>query len=68
MSREKGELVTMVPYEINKMTVTLTEKRTLSPDGREMTVETVTAVQHGYEGGNANNTSAPMKDVWVRSR
>jgi hypothetical protein len=67
VSWNESELVTMRPLQINQMTVTVTEKRTLSADGREMTVETVTAVQHGYEGGNANTASAPSKDVYVRT-
>jgi hypothetical protein len=60
------ELTTSTPLSVNGMAVTTMEKRTLSPDGREMTVETVVTVEHGYEGKGINYSS-PVKDVYVKT-
>ena len=59
-------LVTITPHEINGMAVTTTERRTLSPDGREMAVVTQLEVQHGYQGLNPQNASRPSRNVYVR--
>ena len=67
ISEWKGnELSTSTPLNVNGMAVTTFEKRTLSADGREMTVETTVTVQHGYEGKGINYSS-PIKDVYVRT-
>ena len=49
------------------MTVTRTELRSLDPNAREMKVETIVAVQHGYGGGvlEPNNRST-FTDVYTK--
>jgi len=57
-------LVTYTPVHINSMALVVLEKRTVSADSTEMTVETMVTVQHGYEAGN--NYSSPIKDIYTR--
>lgn len=65
MNWERDSLVTITPHQINGMAVTTTERRTLSADGRHMTVVTTLEVQHGYQG-DGRNASPPARDVYVR--
>ena len=60
-------LDTMTPILINDKSVTIIEKRQLSQDGKEMTIETSVAVQHGYDGKGMNYSLVPVKDVYIRS-
>lgn len=59
-------LVTITPHSVNGMAVTTTERRTLSPDGREMTVVSTLRVEHGYSGTGSVNFSSPSTDVYIR--
>jgi hypothetical protein len=63
---EGDTMVTLTAYQVNGQTVTTTERRTLSADGREMTVVTQLQVQHGYSAGP--NASRPLTDVYVREQ
>jgi hypothetical protein len=60
-------LVTTTIYHINGMATTKIERRTLEPGGRELTVETVVQVEHGYQ---SNENSRPgynvVKDIYTR--
>src|SRR5262245_54831293 len=58
-------LITLTPHEVNGMAVTTTERRTLSANRKEMTVVTSLQIQHGYQGQNAQNYSAPVTDVYI---
>ena len=57
-------LVTYTPVHINGMALVVLEKRSLSTDSKDMIVETMVTVQHGYEAGN--NYSSPIKDIYTR--
>jgi hypothetical protein len=63
---EDGTLMTVTPYEVNEMAVTTIERRSLSSNGKEMTIVRTVAVQHGYESGP--NASAPLTQVFQRAR
>jgi len=58
-----GRLETQRVLSINGKTVTQVERRSLDDTGREMTVETLVQVQHGYETGQAHNGA---KNVYVK--
>jgi len=64
MRWEDGSLVTLTPYEVNGMAVTTVERRSLSDNGRAMTIVTTVEVQHGYQAGP--NYSGPLKQVFTR--
>ena len=68
VSLDGNTLETITPHKVNGMTVTTTERRTLSANGREMIVVTQLVVHHGYEGSgtNVSNVSSPARDVYVR--
>ena len=51
--------------EIKGKTVTMRQARTLSADGREMIVERLIEVEHGYDIKGGQNFSK-VKDVFVR--
>ena len=61
------QLVTEVSGEIRGQTVSFKQTRSLNAAGTEMTVESITIVQHGYslEGGKTYGTA---KDVYVRAK
>ncbi len=60
----KGDtMVTLTAYQVNGQTVTTTEERTLSANGREMTVVMQLQVHHG-----GYPTSSPLTDVYVREQ
>jgi hypothetical protein len=63
---EGDNLVTETQRPVNGYTVTVKETRSLAPGGREMTVETVVIVQHGYSMPGAKNYGA-SKDVFTRN-
>jgi hypothetical protein len=63
---EGDKLVTETQRPVNGYTVTVKESRTLHPSSREMTVETMVIVQHGYSMPGAKNYGS-SKDVFVRS-
>ena len=50
---------------VQNSTVTTVYVHTLSPNGREMTVDKTLTVQHGYQGQSATNTGHG-KDVYIR--
>ena len=58
--------VTVVAGSIQKEPVSVQETRTLSADGKEMFVDVVLIVQHGYSPMTSNYGTG--KDVYVRSR
>lgn len=62
---EGDRLVTETQRPVNGYTVTVKESRTLAPNGREMTVETMVIVQHGYSMPGAKNYGS-SKDIFVR--
>jgi len=45
------KLITRLITDINKQAITVEEARTLNPAGREMTVEVMLVVEHGYQSG-----------------
>ncbi len=60
---EGDRLITEALINIQGKTVTMRQERTLSADGREMTVERLVEVEHGYTA--AQNFST-VKDVFTR--
>jgi hypothetical protein len=60
-------LVTETVQNISGQTVTTRETRSLTSDGREMVVERVVEVEHGYTMKDAQNYSV-VKDVFVRAK
>ena len=62
-----AKLVTELVSEIKGQTVSYRQMRFLNASGTEMTVETVTTVQHGYGIKDGKNYSI-TKDVYVRSK
>ena len=48
---EGSKLVTTLVTDINKQAITVQEVRSLDPAGREMTVELMLVVEHGYQSG-----------------
>ena len=62
---DHNELTTATPMQINGKTITIYERRTLTPDLREMIVETSIRVEHGYEGQGINQ-SKPVQDIYVK--
>jgi hypothetical protein len=62
-----ASLVTVTVYRVNGMSAKKTEKRWLSDNGREMTVETEMQMQHGYESdGKGPAGYGAAKDVYIR--
>jgi hypothetical protein len=59
-------LVTEGTRIVQGQTVSVRERRTLDPSGREMTVETLVVVQHGYSMRGGQNFGA-SKDVYRRA-
>ena len=60
-------LMTETVYRVNGMAMSRTERRRLSADGREMTVETEIQMEHGYEsGGRGPAGYGTAKDVYVK--
>jgi hypothetical protein len=59
-----GRLMLMTVLTVNGKAVTSTEALTLSADGRELIVETVLQIHHGYETPGA---SGKGKDIYVRA-
>ena len=59
------KLITETHRNINSTAVTVLEVRSLSDNGKEMTVNRTLTVQHGYSGTGAKNY-ASAKDVFVR--
>lgn len=70
-----AKLVTRLVTDINKQAITIEETRTLGAAGREMTVEVMLVVEHGYQTGgtgivrpqNSPNTSKGI-NVFVKVR
>lgn len=71
---EGPRLVTRLVTDINKQAVTVEEVRNLVANGREMTVEVMLVVEHGYQSGgtgvlrsqNSPNTSKGV-NVFVKT-
>ena len=71
---EGPTLVTRLVTDINKQAVTVEEVRNLTANGREMTVEVMLVVEHGYQSGgtgvlrsqNSPNTSKGV-NVFVKT-
>ena len=61
------KLVTEAVTDINGQTVSYRQMRFLNASGTEMTVETITIVQHGYGIKDGKNYST-TKDVYVRAK
>jgi hypothetical protein len=61
------KLVTEAVTEIQGQTVSYRQMRFLNASGTEMTVETITVVQHGYAIKDGKNYSI-TKDVYVRAK
>ena len=66
-SWDGANLVTEVVNDIKGQTVSYRQIRFLNAAGTEMTVETITIVQHGYAMKDGKNYST-TKDVYVRSK
>lgn len=62
---EGNQLITESLLDIQGKTVTMRQVRTLENDGREMTVERVVEVEHGYTLKDAQNYST-VKDVFIK--
>ena len=70
-----AKLITRLVTDINKQAITVEEARSLDPAGREMTVEVMLVVEHGYQSGgtgvvrpqNSPNTSKGI-NVFVKAR
>ena len=62
---EGDQLVTETAQNIQGQTVTTKEVRTLQPGGREMIVERLVTVEHGYTLRGAQNYGT-AKDVFTR--
>lgn len=60
------KLVTETQRQVQGYTVTVKEARTLAPGGREMTVETMVIVQHGYSMPGVKNYGT-SKDVFTKA-
>jgi hypothetical protein len=60
-----AKLITETARNIQNSTITTLHVHTLSPNGREMTIDKTLTVQHGYQGMSATN-SGHGKDVYVR--
>lgn len=68
-----AKLVTRLVTDINKQAITVEEVRSLAPGGKEMTVEVMLVVEHGYQSGgtgvvrpqNSPNTSKGI-NVFVK--
>ena len=50
LRREGADLITETVYVVNDQPVTVTERLRITPDGTEMTAETMLRVEHGYQG------------------
>ena len=61
------KLVTEAVADISGQTVSYRQMRFLNASGTEMTVETITIVQHGYAIKDGKNYST-TKDVYVRAK
>jgi len=61
------KLVTEAITDISGQTVSYRQMRFLNASGTEMTVETITIVQHGYAMKDGKNYST-AKDVYVRTK
>jgi len=61
------KLVTELVSDIKGQTVSYRQMRFLNASGTEMTVETVTTVQHGYGIKDGKNYSI-TKDVYIRAK
>jgi len=59
------KLVVETVRNVNNSTVSAIEIHTLSPNGREMTIDKTLTVQHGYMGQSAP-TMGHGKDIFVR--
>ena len=55
--RENGALITETVYEISNAPMTIREVLSVSPDGRELTVNATVRLEHGYEGPLAAGAS-----------
>ena len=66
---ETGKLVVETARELQGSTITTHEVHSLSPDGREMTIEKTLTVQHGYQGASPSiaPTTGHGKDLFVRT-
>jgi hypothetical protein len=62
---EGNQLITESLLDIQGKTVTMRQVRTLENDGREMIVERVVEVEHGYTLKDAQNYST-VKDVFLK--
>lgn len=59
------DLVTTAWLDINGKAVTRTQTLSVDSTGREMTIETLLRVQHGYKGTDPSNENR-LRDVYVK--
>jgi hypothetical protein len=64
---DHAKLVTEVTDEIQGQAVSFKQTRSLNEGGTEMTIESLTVVQHGYSLSGGQNYST-AKDVYLRSK
>ena len=62
---EGDRLITETMHALSGQTVTMREALTIAPDGKELVVERVVEVEHGYAMRGAKNNST-VRDVFVR--
>ena len=62
---EGDRLITETMHALSGQTVTMREALTIAPDGKELFVERVVEVEHGYAMRGAKNNSM-VRDVFVR--
>ena len=68
MEWDANRLVTTLDFRLNGMAMRKVQTRSLSKNGKEMTVDTQVTVQHGYEAGGGQGTPASIiRDVYVRA-
>jgi hypothetical protein len=67
MEWDANRLITTLDFRLNGMSVRKVQTRSLSSNGKEMTVDTQITVQHGYETqGPQAPTPSLIRDVYLR--
>jgi hypothetical protein len=68
MDWDASRLITTLDFRLNGMAVRKVQTRSLSGNGKEMTIDTQVTVQHGYEAqGGPGTPSSIIRDVYVRA-
>jgi hypothetical protein len=65
-----GGLTLLTSLLVNGKTVTTTERLTISPDGRQLTIETQLMMHHGYEsiGSSPDTAPKPVRDLYTKAQ